>query len=67
MHIATRIIVTCQDERLKIKNYEKELKVFHLHLYILEYIKQVNDIKNQIREMVKRGEHTDKIRTYNYP
>ena len=66
-HIPTGIVVTCQDERSQIKNYEKALKVLRARIYKMEEGKQTNFIREQKREMVKSGDRADKIRTYNYP
>ena len=51
----------------QIKNYEKALKVLRARLYKIEQEKQHNNIDVQKKSMVKNGDRSDKIRTYNFP
>ena len=66
-HIPTNIVVTCQDEKSQIKNYEKALKELRTRLYNLEYQKYLDDISRKRKTMVSTGDRSAKIRTYNYP
>jgi len=66
-HIPTNIVVTCQDEKSQIKNYEKALKELRTRLYNLEYQKYLDDISKKRKTMVSTGDRSAKIRTYNYP
>ncbi len=66
-HIPTGIVVTCQDEKSQIKNYDKALKELRTRLYNLEYQKYLDDIGNRRKTMVSTGDRSAKIRTYNYP
>ncbi len=66
-HLPTGMVVTCQDQKSQIKNFEKALQVLRSRLYEMEVDKQNEEIGAQRRSMVKSGDRSDKIRTYNYP
>jgi peptide chain release factor 1 len=66
-HVPTGIVVTCQDEKSQIKNYDKALKELRTRLYNLEYQKYLDDVSHRRKTMVSTGDRSAKIRTYNYP
>jgi peptide chain release factor 1 len=66
-HIPTNTVVTCQDQKSQIKNYEKALKVLRTRLYEMEYKKYLDEISSQRKTMVSTGDRSAKIRTYNWP
>lgn len=66
-HIPTGLVVTCQDERSQIKNFEKAMKVLKARLYKINSEKQQQEIDSLKKSIVKHGDRSDKIRTYNYP
>jgi peptide chain release factor 1 len=66
-HIPTGVVVTCQDEKSQIKNYDKALKELRTRLYNLEYQKYLDEISHKRKTMVSTGDRSAKIRTYNYP
>jgi len=67
VHIPTGLIVSCQDEKSQLKNKAKAMKVLKARLYDLELRKQQESISNQRRGMVRSGDRSEKIRTYNFP
>jgi len=66
-HIPTGIVVTCQDEKSQLKNYDKALKEIRTRLYNLEYQKYLDGVAHRRKTMVSTGDRSAKIRTYNYP
>ena len=66
-HIPTNIVVSCQDEKSQIKNKAKALKILRSRLLQLEEEKRMNELSSTRKEMVKSGDRSEKIRTYNFP
>ena len=66
-HIPTGIVVQCQDERSQIKNRQKAIKILKARLYDKKEQEKNSEISETRKSVVKRGDRSDKIRTYNYP
>jgi peptide chain release factor 1 len=66
-HLPTNLVVSCQDEKSQIKNKAKALLVLRSRLYELEHEKQHAKQAEERRSMVRTGDRSEKIRTYNYP
>jgi len=66
-HIPTGIVVTCQDQKSKLKNLDKAMKELKTRLYNLEYQKYIDEIASKRKTMVSTGDRSAKIRTYNWP
>lgn len=66
-HVPTGIVVSMQDEKSQIKNYDKALSILRTRLYDLEYQKYMAEITAKRKTMVSTGDRSAKIRTYNWP
>ncbi len=66
-HIPTGMVVQCQDERSQLKNRQKAMKVLKARLRDMKMQEQSSEIAAQRKSMVKKGDRSDKIRTYNFP
>ena len=66
-HIPTDTVVICQDEKSQHKNRAKALRVLRSRLLDLELAKREAEERESRRALVKTGDRSEKIRTYNFP
>jgi len=66
-HKPSGIIVACRQERSQFQNRERAMKMLRAKLYESALAAQVGDVAAQRKMMVKSGDRSEKIRTYNFP
>ena len=66
-HIPTGIVAQCQDQKSKLKNYDKAFSVLRSRIYQYELEKKQAEDAQKRKSMVSSGDRSAKIRTYNYP
>jgi peptide chain release factor 1 len=65
-HEPTGVVVTCQDEKSQLQNKEKAFRILRARLFQKEQERRQAEMAGVRRSMVKSGERSEKIRTYNY-
>jgi peptide chain release factor 1 len=66
-HKPTGIVITCQVERSQHANRERALQMLKTKLYEMELEKQQSEVGAARKSIVRTGDRSEKIRTYNYP
>ena len=66
-YLPTNTVVTCQNERIQLKNKEKAMQILKSRIYEDMQRKQNAEISDARKSKIGTGDRSEKIRTYNYP
>jgi peptide chain release factor 1 len=66
-HKPSGIVITCQVERSQHANRERALQMLKTKLYEIELERQQSEVGAARKSIVRTGDRSEKIRTYNYP
>jgi peptide chain release factor 1 len=67
VHLATGLVVTCQDEKSQHKNKARAMKILSSRLFDLRMSEKQAQESASRKSMVGSGDRSEKIRTYNFP
>ncbi len=66
-HLPTNLVVICQDEKSQHKNKAKAMRILRSRVLDHEIAKQEAQERDKRRSLVRSGDRSEKVRTYNFP
>ena len=67
LHIPTKTIVKCQQEKSQKDNKATALRILQSKLYEIENNRRLEVERKERKDQIKTGDRAEKIRTYNFP
>ena len=66
-HLPTGIVVSMQDEKSQLQNYERAMRVLRARIYERLQAERAAELTAARRSQLGSGDRSEKVRTYNYP
>ncbi len=66
-HLPTNIVVSMQDEKSQLQNFERAMRVLRARIYERVQSARAAEVSAARRSQLGSGDRSEKVRTYNYP
>jgi peptide chain release factor 1 len=66
-HLPTGIVVSMQDEKSQLQNFERAMRVLRARLYERAREERAREMSDARKSSIGSGDRSEKVRTYNYP